>query len=257
MTAGRGGRPQAPAAQANGAARADAEAADAAQAGDGEAGPAPARRRRYREPAQREAQILRESIRFFAENGFSGSTRDLARQIGITQPLLFRYFQSKDDLIERIYQVVFMDNWDSRWEATIADSSRPLRERLLDFYRSYLGKTFDADWMRLYVHAGLTNVGINHRYMEMVETRILRPLCVELRNQFCLVPVSLRPISDAEVAYMWNFHGGIFYRGVRQHAFRAPVKGDPDKVLEASIDAFLDAAPRVLAVLISQRVSLG
>ena len=49
-------------------------------------------------PGEREAQIVAEAVRFFAETGFEGQTRELAARLGITQPLLYRYFPTKEAL---------------------------------------------------------------------------------------------------------------------------------------------------------------
>ena len=44
-------------------------------------------------------RILRESLRYFARNGFAGTRiADLARGIGIAQGTIYRYFDSKEDL---------------------------------------------------------------------------------------------------------------------------------------------------------------
>lgn len=44
-------------------------------------------------------RILRESLRYFARNGFAGTkVADLARGIGIAQGTIYRYFDSKEDL---------------------------------------------------------------------------------------------------------------------------------------------------------------
>ena len=61
-------------------------------------------------PSDREQEIIDEAVQFFAEVGFGGRTRDLAKRIGITQPLLYRYFPTKDDLIERVFKEVYL-NW--------------------------------------------------------------------------------------------------------------------------------------------------
>jgi AcrR family transcriptional regulator len=65
---------------------------------------------------EREQMIVQEAIRFFAEVGFEGQTRELARRLGITQPLIFRYFPTKDDLIERVYQEVYLPGGRSCWK---------------------------------------------------------------------------------------------------------------------------------------------
>jgi AcrR family transcriptional regulator len=62
--------------------------------------------------AEREQQIIAEAVRFFAEVGFTGQTRELAQRLHITQPLLYRYFPTKQDLIERVYKDVFFKRID-------------------------------------------------------------------------------------------------------------------------------------------------
>ncbi|MEP4193996.1 MAG: helix-turn-helix domain-containing protein, partial [Sneathiella sp.] len=61
-------------------------------------------KRKRMSPGSRETLIVEEAITFFAEHGLEGKTRDLAKRLGITQPLLYRYFPSKEKLIERVYQ---------------------------------------------------------------------------------------------------------------------------------------------------------
>ena len=36
--------------------------------------------------------------------------------------------------------------------------------------------------------------------------RVLRPLCAELKAEFKLAPVSMLPITDEELDYVWSFH---------------------------------------------------
>lgn len=43
----------------------------------------------------REHQIVQAAIVFFARHGFEASTRYLARELSVTQPLLYRYFPTK------------------------------------------------------------------------------------------------------------------------------------------------------------------
>ncbi len=209
----------------------------------------PRARRQSRD--QRRAQILRESIAFFAERGFSGSTHDLARQIGITQPLLFRYFDSKDDLFEAIFKAVFADQWQEQWPCLIRDRTIPLRDRLKQFYRSYLSVIFSRNWMRLYIHAGLADNTINHRFFHIIEQKILRPLCVELRAEFNMVSPDIAPITNGELDYVWIFHGGIFYHGIRRCAFGTSSDHEIDwDMLDLSIANFVNTASSVIAKLL-------
>ena len=48
--------------------------------------------RRRLPPAEREREIVRGAISFFAQVGFEGGTRELAERLGVTQPLLYRVF---------------------------------------------------------------------------------------------------------------------------------------------------------------------
>ena len=53
-------------------------------------------------PGEREALIVAGAVRYFAEAGFAGDTRSLAQHLGVGQPLLFKYFPTKEALIERV-----------------------------------------------------------------------------------------------------------------------------------------------------------
>src|SRR3982751_4723891 len=46
-------------------------------------------------PDDRRKEFVTRATEFFSEQGFGGGTRDLARRLGVTQPLLYRYFPSK------------------------------------------------------------------------------------------------------------------------------------------------------------------
>src|SRR3954449_4995369 len=84
-------------------------------------------------PHDRRREFVAKATEFFSEQGFGGGTRDLARRLGVTQPLLYRYFPSKDELIKEVYRTVYLEPLDPNWENLLADRSRPLRDRLLEF----------------------------------------------------------------------------------------------------------------------------
>src|SRR5580704_4593474 len=87
--------------------------------------------------AEREKMILESAIRFFAEHGFEGQTRELAKRVGITHSAIYRHFSSKEALIERVYEHVYLGSWQRHWAGIITDRSRPIEERLTQFYREY------------------------------------------------------------------------------------------------------------------------
>ena len=89
-------------------------------------------------PQERKAQFINKAIEFFSQEGFDSSTRQLAAKLNVTQPLLYRYFPSKDDLINQVYEAVYMGRWDDNWDKLLRDQSKSLEERLNIFYQQYL-----------------------------------------------------------------------------------------------------------------------
>jgi AcrR family transcriptional regulator len=189
--------------------------------------------------ADREQQILAEAIRFFAEVGFAGQTRELAQRLGITQPLLYRYFPTKQVLIDRVFKEVFLKRIDPRWSALIADRSRPFEERLLEFYREYARATYTYEWIRIYMFSALMGNDINRRYIGIVEKKILKPICAEIRHH-CRLPLSPKtPISEAELEHVWVMHGGLFYYAVRKYVYHSRVAADFDAIVRRAVAAML------------------
>src|SRR3546814_5858075 len=106
--------------------------------------PAAPTRRRLAE-GERAQRIVEEATRYFAEVGFRGTTRELARRLGVSQPLLYRYFPDKQALIDRVYATVVAGRWREEWTALLADRTLPLDETLKRFYRAYSGRSEYTD----------------------------------------------------------------------------------------------------------------
>lgn len=185
---------------------------------------------------ERREEFIAKAIEFFAQEGFESSTRELARRLGVTQPLLYRYFPSKNDLISEVYDRVYVQRWRNEWADLIADRSRPVRDRLVEFYTAYTDVVFKDEWMRIFLFSGLKGVDINRRYMKLVRERILEPILREIRHEEGLD--SIDP-TEEEVEFAWITHGGIFYYGVRTLIYEASVLNNKSFVIETSIDAFL------------------
>ena len=86
-------------------------------------------RKRLSAEARRE-QIITAAISLFAENGFESSTHQLAQSIGVTQPLIYRHFPTKDDLVKAVYERVFLSEWRSSWDVLLSDRTQPITHRL-------------------------------------------------------------------------------------------------------------------------------
>lgn len=193
------------------------------------------KRKRLSSTARRQDFIDR-AIEFFAEEGFESSTRGLAKKLGVTQPLLYRYFPSKDDLISEVYDAVYVNRWRPEWEPLLRDRTRPLADRLTTFYDVYTDVIFNREWMRIYLFSGLKGADINRRYMQLVRQRILEPILIEARVELGLPDV---PAKDCEVEFAWIMHGGIFYYGIRDLIYDSAISTDKTRVIKDAIAAFM------------------
>jgi AcrR family transcriptional regulator len=194
-------------------------------------------------PDERRQEFVAKATEFFAEEGFGGGTRALARRLGVTQPLLYRYFPSKDDLIKEVYRTVYLEPLDSGWETLLSDRARPVRERLKKFYDGYTNVIFTRKWIRIYLYSGLKGLDINRSYVGIVRDKILSRIIRECRHEVGLPPQN-RP-SAAELEMAWVFHSGIFYYGVRKFIYEAPVLESKEQMISDAVDAFLAGYERV------------
>jgi AcrR family transcriptional regulator len=188
-------------------------------------------------PDDRRKEFVAKATEFFSEEGFGGGTRALARRLGVTQPLLYRYFPSKDDLIKEVYRTVYLEPLDTGWEKLLADRSRPIRDRLQEFYIGYTNVIFTRKWIRIYLYSGLKGLEINRCYVGVVRDKILSRIIRECRHEAGL-PVQNKPTA-AELEMAWVFHSGIFYYGVRKYIYESPVLESKEQMISDAVDAFL------------------
>ena len=193
-------------------------------------------------PGDREQEIVDEAVQFFAEVGFDGKTRDLAKRIGITQPLLYRYFPTKDDLIERVYREVYLNKMDPDWSSKLKDRSVPLEQRLISYYKSYAKVVHRYEWIRIYFFSGLKGNPLNRRYIRVVEEEILTPICEEIRVACDLPSVSEIPIAPIELERIWVMHGGLFYYAVRKNIYHSNVLDDFEAIVTSTVKIMLEGA---------------
>jgi AcrR family transcriptional regulator len=205
------------------------------------------RKRRRLSPEAREREIVEGAIQFFAEVGFGGGLRDLAKRLGITHQNLFRYFPTKEALIERVYLEVYFNRWQPEWETLLHDTSRPLAARLIDFYNAYLPVFFRYDWVRIFLFAGLKGVDIPQRYMGIIQAKLVEPLALELRELGG--QRSDAPPSAQELEIAWGLHGELFYLAIRRWVYGLAVPDDLSPLIETSVTRFLDGAPATLCKL--------
>ena len=192
-------------------------------------------------PSERKQLILAGAIDYFAEYGFTGKTRELSDRLGITQPLLYRYFPSKQVLMEEVFEIIFLDSWRNDWDGLLSDESIPLNKRLTKFDQQYFEDSFSMRWIRVYLHSGLAGTGLNKKYLKMIRQRLIDPVCISMRTHFG-PKLEWGPISDAEREFVWMLHGNFFAYATRKYIFNHDTKIDFDGYLTRAIGNFLDGA---------------
>lgn len=195
----------------------------------------PARTRTRLGAAEREQQIVAGAVDFFARRGLDAQMRELAAEIGIAHTLLYHYFPTKRQLIERVYEQTIAGRWDSRWETLLDDGKLPVADKLQAFYREYLAAILTPEWLRILVHSGLSDGLIPNRYFALVREKLFPRLLREARRS--AGNRSRAKATPREEALLMSFHGGLIYHlGIWPLVYQQPFSGEGDA---AAIDGFI------------------
>lgn len=204
---------------------------------------APPARRRL-DAREREEQIVAGAADFFARRGLEAQMRELAAELGIAHTLLYHYFPTKRQLIERVYEKTIAGRWDARWEALLDDPRRPAADKLTAFYREYLPAILTPEWLRILVHSGLSDGLIPNRYFALVRERLFPRLLREVRR--AAGSRSRARATPREEALLLSFHGGLIYQlGIWPLVYQQHFSGEGDA---AQIDGFI--ADRIHGLLL-------
>lgn len=213
---------------------------------------APLQAKKRLPPEERKQHILEGAVQYFAEVGFDGQTRELSSRLGITNALLFRYFPTKEDLIEQVYQHVYVQRWRPEWEPMLKDRSRALKDRLNDYYRSYLSVAYTYEWVRIFFYASLRGIGMKDRYLRVVENSVILPICAEVRHECGLPPPSEVPVTRTERDAAWGLHGGVLYLCIRRFIYNQSIE-DPAAIMETAVELFLSGIKSIAAAAIADQ----
>lgn len=192
--------------------------------------------------------ILQAAAELFAEEGFSGTTRQIAKRLGVTQALLYKFFSSKDQLIGQVYETHFRDRWDTGWDQLLADDTLPLAERLVSFYAEYTARA-DAITVRLFVHAGLAGIPLPGAHGAKLTDQIFVPVIAALRRETNIPPFADRPMMRGERELCMQLHSSMVFLGIRRHVYRMPMPEDLSDVIALYVRGFIAGAPESLQAL--------
>jgi AcrR family transcriptional regulator len=200
-------------------------------------------RRKNMRSADREKLIVSEAVRFFAECGFEGKTRELAKRMGVSHAVIYKHFESKDALIERVYDQVYIKRWNPEWEILILDRSLSLQDRMTQFYIAYADRVFDYDWVRIFVSSGLKSYGLTERYLDIIRTKIVCPAALELRQEFSSAS-GHDPLSEEELELFWGLHGAVFYIAIRKFVYGAPLEINVELAVTNTVSTFFNGVEK-------------
>lgn len=200
--------------------------------------PAPKKRTRL-SPQDREHLILTGAIEFVADHGFAFSTRELARHLNVSQSLLYRYFATKEEIIEKIYERVYVGRWNPEWDEILRDRQLSVQERLERYLLDYSKVVLQKDWVRIFLLSAFEDPIISQRYISMLRRRIFEPLLDE--QLASMEQKALSNPEDRELALelIWGFHSSIFYLGVRQWVYKTPTQVNIETLVRSRTRSFL------------------
>jgi AcrR family transcriptional regulator len=210
------------------------------------------KRARRLSPNEREDLIVAGAVRYFAEVGFGGDTRSLAAHLGVGHPTLFKYFPSKEALIDRVYQEVFVGRWNPYWETIISNRSESLESRLSQLYKSYCRTVLHYDWIRLFMFAGLKKSGVNIKWLHFIMEHLVKPVCAEVRATFSLPNFETVPPTELELELVLGISSRIVSFALRKFVYGTPVPNDLDPIIEAEIAIFVRGSKAVISEEVSK-----
>ncbi|WP_286133122.1 TetR/AcrR family transcriptional regulator [Labrenzia sp. DG1229] len=196
-------------------------------------------RRKNMRAEDREKLIVSEAVRFFAECGFEGQTRELAKRMGISHAVIYKHFESKDALIERVYEHIYLRRWNPDWEKLIVDRNRPLQERLTQFYLEYADRVFDYDWVRIFVSSGLKSYDLTERYLSLIREKVIVPAVEEYRHECGFGKQKAMP-SEQDLEVFWGLHGGVFYIAIRKYVYNIEMDIDVPSAVRNIVATFFN-----------------
>lgn len=195
----------------------------------GQSPPATAKPRKRLGAAEREQQILKGAVDFFAREGLKAQTRELAAEIGVTHALLYHYFPTKQALIERVYETVIAGRWDPAWEALL-DAPLPAETKFCHFYGKYLAAILTPEWLRIFMYSGMSDGSIPQRYFDLLRARLFPRLLREARKAHAC-RLRSKP-SPREEALLMGLHGGLIYQlGIVPLCYGQSYQGQGDPAL--------------------------
>jgi AcrR family transcriptional regulator len=199
--------------------------------------------------AERRRELLDAALDIFSEKGMGITIQALADRVSVTQPLVHRYFRTRADLIAGICEKIQFAHWDPTWREVLTDRSRPLRERIPDFYARYLPHIYSARWYRSFWYAALSDPAFAQEFLARVHEELLLSIIGEARFKFGYPALECQPAGPREIELVWGMHSTTVFLGIRRYVYHTPVSPDVLTTVLDQMRAYLHIVPQVMEEL--------
>lgn len=187
----------------------------------------------------RRGQILRGAMDLFAEKGFRGATtREIARHLGISEALMFKYFPSK----EALYRAIIQKRTDGSEEMFFpkeAIQAKDDRQVFRSIASNLIAKnTEDPTFMRLILYSALEGHELSRIFFEnhvMGKTRLLSGYIRQRIKEKAFKPV---PPLLAARAFMGMIIHYVQFREI--YGMKSFLKFSQKKAVHTFVDTFLN-----------------
>jgi len=210
-------------------------------------------RRIYRTGDERAQEILDAALELFAEHGFATTVQAIADRVGVTQPLIHRYFPTKATLFGAIRDQLLQGHWNAQWRRMLTDRSRPLPDRLSEFYEAYLPIIYRRVWYRGFLHVAVHDDAFAQIYLKKVERDLLGTMLQETRHHLGLLERSDVAFHERELELAWGMHSTFVYIGMRKFIYNLPSPDDLASVIRDQTVGYLLAAERIMTELVRRQ----
>ncbi len=193
--------------------------------------------------AERRALILKQAEDFFSEYGLTAQTRALATACGISQRLLYRFFPTKEALLDEVYGDAILGPFKAVWFDKLTDRSRGIEERLVDFYQDYFSTVLTRKWLRLFLYSSLAEGRMAPNYIAAIITRLMTVMAEEVATEFKIT----LPDDEALVHEIaWTLHGTVSHFAIRRHLYHASQEVPAETVITIHVRSFLAGFPAMV-----------
>lgn len=194
--------------------------------------------------AERRQRILEKAFEFFAEYGLTAQTRGLAEACGVSQRLLYSQFPNKEAILGAVYDANIAGPFKAIWFVHLRDRSRPVEQRLREFYREYFEAILTRRWLRLFLYSSLAEVQMASTYIGAIIRTLLETVVEEAAAEAGLE----LPANQALVQEIgWSLHGNVSHLAIRRHIYRDQTALPVDDVIALHVTTFLAGLRAVLA----------